>query len=169
MFPFENAATEWFESILWDGHRCCGNGGDFHSGKFAGPVEVDETNVGGKRSNMSVSKRKELANTGRGPVGKTAVVGAKDRETNMVRARVVDSTDRSTLHGFVTGCAAPEAIVYTDVAKAYAGIPFKHESIRHSVAEYIRNKVHTNGVESFWATLKRAHKGNVSQAVSEAS
>ena len=47
---------------------------------FAGPVEVDETYIGGKRKNIPNSVRKEL--TGRGPVGKAAVVGAKDRETN---------------------------------------------------------------------------------------
>ena len=43
--------------------------------RFSGPVEVDETYMGGKRKNMSNAKRKQL--TGRGPVGKTAVVGAK--------------------------------------------------------------------------------------------
>ena len=52
------------------------------SGKFKGPVEVDETYMGGKRSNMPLKKRKQL--TGRGPVGKTAVVGARDRATNVV-------------------------------------------------------------------------------------
>ena len=51
-----------------------------------GPVEVDETYIGGKRRNMSKSKRKELM--GRGTVGKTAVVGVKDRESNEVRAKV---------------------------------------------------------------------------------
>ena len=59
---------------------------------FAGPVEVDETYFGGKRKNMSKSKRKEL--DGRGPVGKTAVVGAKDRATNQVAAQVVHATDQ---------------------------------------------------------------------------
>ena len=49
------------------------------NGPFAGPVEVDETYVGGRRANMSNAKGKELAGTGRGAVGKTAVVGAKDR------------------------------------------------------------------------------------------
>ncbi len=48
---------------------------------FTGPVKVDETYFGGKRSNMSNSKREELKDTGRGAVGKTAVVGIKDRET----------------------------------------------------------------------------------------
>ena len=48
---------------------------------YDGPVEVDETYMGGKRRNMSNARRKELADTGRGAVGKTAVVGAKDRAT----------------------------------------------------------------------------------------
>ena len=47
------------------------------SARFDGPVEVDETYVGGKRRNMSKARRKELAGTGRGSVGKTAVVGGK--------------------------------------------------------------------------------------------
>ncbi len=56
---------------------------------FSGPVEVDETHIGGKRRKMSNSRRRELKDTGRGAVGKTAVVGAKDRATNTVVARVV--------------------------------------------------------------------------------
>ena len=50
---------------------------------FSGPVEVDETYMGGKRRNMSTEKREAL--TGRGPVGKVAVAGIKDRTTNKVR------------------------------------------------------------------------------------
>ena len=38
-------------------------------------------------------------------------------------------------------------------------MPFKHESVKHSVSEYVNGMAHTNGIESFWATLKRAHKG----------
>ena len=125
--------------------------------QFAGPVEVDETYIGGKRKNMPKSKRKALK--GRGAVGKTAVVGAKDRDTNQVVARVVKHTDAETLQGFVAAHAAPSATVYTDDAKAYRGMPFDHESVKHSVGEYVRDMAHTNGIESFWATLKRAHKG----------
>ncbi len=58
---------------------------------FTGPVEADETYMGGKRANMPKAKREEL--TGRGAVGKTAIVGAKDRAANQVTARVVGSTD----------------------------------------------------------------------------
>ena len=85
---------------------------------FSGPVEVDETYLGGKRKNMSNAKRKELADTGRGPVGKTAVVGAKDRATNQVAATVIQSTDAETLQGFVKDHADRQATVYTDAATA---------------------------------------------------
>lgn len=124
---------------------------------FSGPIEVDETYVGGKRSNMSKSKRSELE--GRGAVGKTAVVGAKDRATKQVRAKVVECTDKPTLQSFVLGLAEMDAVVYTDDATAYKGLPREHEAVKHSVGEYVRMMAHTNGVESFWSMLKRAHKG----------
>ena len=119
--------------------------------KFSGPVEVDETYMGGKRRNMSNAKRKELAGTGRGSVGKVAVVGAKDRATNRVAVKVVESTDKPTLQGFVVEHTAPGATVYSDEASAYEGLPFEHESVKHSVAEYVRGMAHTNGMESFWS------------------
>ena len=132
----------------------------YHRGMlFAGPVEVDETYVGGRRRNMSNSKRKELADTGRGAVGKTAVVGAKDRATKQVAARVIESTDSETLKGFVKSHAKPGATVYTDDAGAYHALPFDHATVRHSLAEYVKGDIHTNGIESLWSMLKRAHKG----------
>ena len=39
------------------------------------------------------------------------------------------------------------------------GMPFEHQSVRHSVGEYVDGMAHTNGIESFWSMLKRAHKG----------
>ncbi len=126
---------------------------------FAGPVEVDETYVGGRRANMSNARRQELADTGRGPVGKTAVVGAKDRTTKKVAATVVNATDAETLQGFVADNADPDATVYTDDASAYDTLPFDHAVIKHSLGEYVRGDVHTNGIESLWSMLKRAHKG----------
>ena len=131
------------------------HGGDL----FAGPVEVDETYMGGKRRNMSNAKRKELEGTGRGPVGKTAVVGAQDRATNQVAAKVVESTNAETLGGFVSDSVEWGATVYTDDASAYEPLPFEHETVKHSASEYVKGDVHTNGVESFWSMLKRAHKG----------
>ena len=55
--------------------------------------------------------------------------------------------------------AADGATVYTDDAAAYKGMPFDHEAVRHSVGEYVSGMAHTNGIESFWSMLKRAHKG----------
>lgn len=75
--------------------------------EFAGPVEVDESYFGGKRRNMSNARRKELSDTGRGAVGKTAVVGAKDRETNRVRAEVVETTDKGHAAGLRCGARRP--------------------------------------------------------------
>ena len=124
-----------------------------------GPVEVDETYFGGERKNMSLSKRKAM-NKSHGPVGKTAVVGVKDRDSGEVRAEVVQRTDAATLKGFVREHVEPGSTVYTDDAAAYRGMPeFDHEAVNHSVSEYVRGMAHTNGIESYWAMLKRAHGG----------
>ena len=128
-------------------------------GHFSGPVEADETYMGGKRANMSNAKRKELEGTGHGAVGKVAVAGIKDRETKQVRAKVVENTDKPTLQGFVVEHTAPGATVYTDDASVYDGLPFDHETVKHSLSEYVKGDAHTNGVESLWSMLKRAHKG----------
>ncbi len=125
-------------------------------GQFDGPVEADESYFGGKRRNMAKSKRARLE--GRGPVGKTAVVGIKDRATKKVRAKVVQDTTRETLQGFVRENIQPGAKLYTDDATAYEGFP-NRESVKHSLQEYVRGDAHTNGVESFWSMLKRAHVG----------
>ena len=125
---------------------------------FDGPMEADETYVGGKRKNMSHEKRKQLR--GRGTVGKVAVAGVKDRRIGKVSARVVQHTDSATLQGFVQHHGTPGATVYTDAALSYHGMTgFEHQAVNHSVGEYVRDGAHTNGIESFWSMLKRGYVG----------
>ena len=146
--------TAWF--ML---HRLREAWGESGLEQFVGPVEADETYMGGKRMNMPKAKRRKMK--GRGAVGKTAVVGTKDRATNRVSARTTESTDASALSGFVAERTQPGAKVFTDESKAYSplGADFNHEVVNHSADEYVRGNVHTQGIESFWAMLKRGHKG----------
>ena len=55
--------------------------------------------------------------------------------------------------------AAPGATIYTDEGGGYHGLPFNHQTVCHGVGEYVSDMAHTNGIESFWSMLKRAHKG----------
>ena len=127
-------------------------------GPFLGPAEADETHVGGKLKNMHRAERKAARD--RYNYGKSIVVGVKDRRTNKVSAEVVPDTTARTLQCFVEENVVSDAKLYTDDGSSYRNMPFfDHESVNHSAGEYVRGDAGTQGIESFWSLLKRAHMG----------
>ena len=133
-------------------------GGD----KFDGPTEADTTYVGGRAENMHKAKR-EAKIKGRGAVGKTPVHGVLQRSgiwPSQIRCLVLGREDADTLIGEIRRNVTPGREVYTDESRAYQGLApiHRHESIDHS-REYVVGNVHTNGIENFWALLKRSLGG----------
>ena len=126
---------------------------------FTEVVEVDESYFGGRRKNMPARKRREL--TGRGAVGKAVVAGVVERGTGRVSAAVVGDTRAPTLQGFVRERVEAGSVLYSDEHRSYIGLgaDYAHEAVVHGVGEYVREQTHVNGVESFWAGLKRGYVG----------
>ena len=75
---------------------------------------------------------------GRGAVGKTAIIGAKDRATNKVDASVIEDTKTETMHGFIGSAGAKDAVVYTEDQRSSQDLPYDHETRKHSVGEYVK-------------------------------
>jgi transposase-like protein len=135
--------------------------------KFDGEVEVDETFVGGKARNMHKHVREQKI-TGTGGKDKTVIVGALRRQSSVevtqVRAGVVGNTRRRTLHAHIRDHVADDSAIYTDALRSYSGLEpdYDHATIDHA-EKYVEGRVHTNGIENFWALLKRGLKGTYVQ------
>ncbi|HTQ39155.1 MAG TPA: IS1595 family transposase, partial [Pirellulales bacterium] len=123
------------------------------TGQLTGILEADETLVGGK-----------VKGKGHGYKGnKTTVAGVVSRG-GAARLKVIPDRTRANLHAFLKEHAADQAeVIYTDDWKAYEGIAdanTKHETVNHSIEEWVRGDVHTNTIESVWSLLKRSIIGS---------
>jgi transposase-like protein len=134
---------------------------DKSSDKLGGngtPVECDETFVGAKVKNIHKSKRiKGLSYAAGG--GKTIVMGMLERG-GKVRAGVIADRKSDTMRPALHGNVEAGAHIITDEHSTYPFIagPYVHEVINH-IEGYVRDHVHTNGIENFWSCLKRGLNG----------
>lgn len=133
------------------------------SDKMDGVLEVDETLIGGKARNLKLSRRRELAQLPgkrlRSDFNKTAVMGFRQRD-GQIRAEIVQSNRKPELQATVRKHVKPGATVITDELKSYHGLDqhYQHKIINHADT-YVDGQVHTNGIENFWALLKRGLSG----------
>ena len=122
--------------------------------KLRGIVEIDETYVGGKERNKHADKK---LNLGRGAVGKTAVLGMRERGGRLKALPLFDTSIES-IQSEIYRHVEYGAELHTDEAPVYAdmdGIFYRHDSINHGLKQYRRRNVTTNGVESAFAVMKR--------------
>jgi transposase-like protein len=132
------------------------NGSLMKLGGSGSPVQVDETFIGGKARNMHKSKRARMDKMSFG--NKTIVAGFLDGGT--VKTQVVANRSVTTLHAAVKEHVQPGANLHTDDFYGYWGLykEFTHEIVNHAET-YVNGKIHTNGIENFWALLKRGLSG----------
>jgi transposase-like protein len=129
------------------------------TGQLCGTVEADETYIGGLAKNMHDWKKK-AAGIQQGNTGKAIAFGVRRREDGQIRTEIIQSTDPKDLHAAVKKNVAPGSTVYTDEHRGYYSMwDYTQNSVRHSLKEFVVGDAHTNGIESHWAIIKRAHKG----------
>jgi transposase-like protein len=139
-------------------HRIRAAMAELDAAQLTGTVEVDETYVGGRRRGVGSGNR----------IHKSMVIAAIQRG-GAVRIRTAGKMKRNkeVLHGFINQHVSDEcANLYTDEARGYLGIGDEnttHETVNHSIDEYVRGDVHTNTVESVFSLFKRSLVGSFHQ------
>lgn len=134
---------------------------DDAGGKLGGPmgepVEVDETFIGGKARNMHKRRHKE---THHGTSNKTIVMGMLERH-GQVRAKVIANTSNAQMRPAALEHIEFGSRVHSDLKGDAWQMPqhYIHEMVNHDTEEYVRGNVHCNGIENFWALLKRSIQG----------
>lgn len=147
-----------YSTALYMCHRVRAGLADPEFRKLVGIVEVDETYVGGKNKNRHANKR----TSGTGGAGKEAVVGAVERQGNVV-ARVIAHANTATLNAFVREAVSEKvSLIATDENAAYNPLDaiFNHGSVNHSAGQYVNGAVHTATIDGFWSLLKRGIMGD---------
>ena len=128
------------------------------------PVEADETFVGGLAKNMHKHRRARVVARATGGAHMTPVMGLLARHSekgkSQVRAMVVENRQRETIHAIIRKQVEPGTALYTDAHDSYdkLGADYFHAFVDHA-EKYVDGKVHTNGLENFWALFKRCIKG----------
>ncbi|SRR5579885_1143501 len=131
--------------------------------KMSGHCEADETFIGGKARNMHVAQKQRRI-TGTGTKDKTAVMGILERGKDgksRVRTSVIENRKKKAIQSEVRKHVEAGSALYTDFLLSYEGLAgeYAHKVVDHAV-EYVRdNVVHTNGLENYWALLKRTISG----------
>jgi len=123
-----------------------------------GTVEADTTFIGGKEKNKH---SKDRTGGTQGGAGKEVVLGILERDGEL-RAGHVPDTKGHTLKSIVHGNVKAGSTVMTDEDRSFKGLnrEFYHHAVNHSAGEYVRHyTIHTNGIESVWALLKRQISG----------
>ncbi|MCA9501330.1 MAG: IS1595 family transposase [Nitrospirales bacterium] len=115
---------------------------------FGGEVEVDESYFGARRIK---GKR------GRGAYGKTIVFGIFQRN-GQVYTELVPDCRKPTLQAIIRGKVALDSVIYSDGWRGYNGLVDvgygKHLRVDHGKDEFVRGRVHVNGIEGFWGFAK---------------